>query len=268
MLSTVWKEFKERFCVTNIVEYYASTEGTVLFFNKWKFGAVGFIGPISRLLYPFKIVRFDDDGELVMNNGRPVQCGYGEVGEVLGLIDPSDPLQQMNNYIDEGLIKGRILTSVYREGDTWYRTGDLLRRESDGFIYFVGRLKHTVRLDGSYISYQHVEDKILSSQPNGFQIEDCYLTSVKSGDGEKPRLLCYLRIAGGFNERELYKYFAGVLTPHEVPRYIILRQEPFRYTDSHRLLRDIPAVDSATIERLIADSGCLAVDEPLNRHGA
>ena len=56
----VWPEFKQRFAIPQIMEFYAATEGNVTLFN-WdgKEGAVGRIPWFLAHRFPIKVVRFD-----------------------------------------------------------------------------------------------------------------------------------------------------------------------------------------------------------------
>jgi len=48
------------------------------------------------------------------------------------------------------------------EGQTWYRTGDLVWEEADGLLFFAGRLKRFVKLGGEMVSLPAVEDALLA----------------------------------------------------------------------------------------------------------
>ena len=56
----VWPEFKQRFQIPQIIEFYAATEGNVTIFN-WdgKEGAVGRVPWFLAHRFPIKVVRFD-----------------------------------------------------------------------------------------------------------------------------------------------------------------------------------------------------------------
>ena len=80
-------------------EFYAATEGNTSVINtKNKEGAVGYVPPLITKLYPLTIIKLDDDNEtpLRQKNGLCIPCKSGEKGELLGLIDNSDPTRKFD----------------------------------------------------------------------------------------------------------------------------------------------------------------------------
>jgi fatty-acyl-CoA synthase len=75
----------------------------------------------------------------------------------------------------------KILRNVFEDGDAWYRTGDLMRMDERGFIYFVDRVGDTFRWKGENVSTSEVE-QALSSCPGVFDIA-VYGVSVPYADG-------------------------------------------------------------------------------------
>ncbi|MEO1160789.1 MAG: AMP-binding protein, partial [Pseudomonadota bacterium] len=73
----IWMDFKERFQIPRIVEWYAATEGNVTLFNMdGKPGSVGRIPGWLKHRCPTKIVRFDINTETPIRdeNGRCIEC--------------------------------------------------------------------------------------------------------------------------------------------------------------------------------------------------
>jgi long-chain-fatty-acid--[acyl-carrier-protein] ligase len=52
---------------------------------------------------------------------------------------------------------------VEKEGKTWYRTGDLIALDEDGFMVFMGRLKRFVKIGGEMVSLPAIEEILLKA---------------------------------------------------------------------------------------------------------
>jgi fatty-acyl-CoA synthase len=157
----VWSVFQERFRIPRILEYYASTEGNFSLYNcEGQVGAIGRIPPFLAGKLPVALLRFDvDAGEPRRNaDGRCERCEPNEVGEAVGLI-PDDAAQRggrFEGYADAVASERKVLRNVFKEGDAWYRTGDLMRRDERGFFYFVDRVGETYRWKGENVSTAEV----------------------------------------------------------------------------------------------------------------
>jgi len=78
-----------------------------------------------------KQVKYDIDNDVIMRdaNGLCIPCKDGEIGELVGLVDHSDPLRNFAEYTDNAATERKFLRNVFKKGDVWYRTGDLLRKD-------------------------------------------------------------------------------------------------------------------------------------------
>jgi len=157
----VWEPFQNRFKIPRILEYYASTEGNFSLYNcEGRVGAIGKIPSFLAHRLPVALLRFDiERGEPMRNDaGFCERCGANEVGEAVGLIPSGgkDLAGRFEGYADPEASARKVLRNVFKDGDSWYRTGDLMRRDERGFYYFVDRVGETYRWKGENVSTAEV----------------------------------------------------------------------------------------------------------------
>jgi fatty-acyl-CoA synthase len=161
----IWDAFKARFAIPLILEFYGATEGNVMLFNfEGKTGAVGRIPWWLTWRFPSRVVKFDVESETPVRTKRGfcLPCGAGEVGETIGRIvnDPERPSNRFEGYAAEKDNEKKILRNVFKTGDAWFRTGDLMRRDAQGHFYFVDRIGDTFRWKGENVSTTEVTETL------------------------------------------------------------------------------------------------------------
>jgi fatty-acyl-CoA synthase len=161
----IWAQFQRRFRIPRIIEFYGATEGNVSFFNfDGKEGAVGRIPWFIAHRFPTKVVRYDVVTQQPLRNeqGRCIECEVDEPGEVIGKIikDASKPGARFEGYATRSETDRKILRDVFEKGDVWFRTGDLMRKDADGYFFFVDRIGDTFRWKGENVSTTEVEEAI------------------------------------------------------------------------------------------------------------
>jgi acyl-CoA synthetase (AMP-forming)/AMP-acid ligase II len=165
----VWEAFRERFGIETINEIYGATDGhsTVWNKNRGEFGstAVAVRGPLWYMLNGGgeKRVRIDVDTEEVVRkpNGFAIECKAGETGEFINKVDPMIEETAFSRYYKNTAgEEKKKLRDVFEKGDLWFRSGDLLRMDSDGRLYFVDRLGDTFRWHGENVSTNEVGEML------------------------------------------------------------------------------------------------------------
>ena len=179
----VWPRFKARFGIERVAELYASTEGNANLANtEGKEGAVGFISPLLAPVYPVRLVRLADSsaagGEIARGpNGLALLCGGGEAGELLGLVNQRDAARNFAGYTDATATRRKLVRDVLKRGDCWFRTGDLMRTDDEGFVYFVDRMGDTFRYKGENVSTAEVAAAIGAIRP--LRLAQCVVYGVQ-----------------------------------------------------------------------------------------
>ena len=177
----VWPRFVERSGIPRIMEFYGATEGNVGLINlDSKQGAIGRVPPHLSKRFNIKLVKFDMDEEAPIRdaNGRCIECKPGEVGEAIGEIRPDDARYRFDGYGDEEATKKKILRDVFSEGDLYFRTGDLMKRDAQGYFYFIDRVGDTFRWKSENVSTNEVaevfgtHEKVVQANVYGVEVAD------------------------------------------------------------------------------------------------
>lgn len=226
----VWQRFQERFGVDEIVEFYGMTEGNVFFVNQGgPVGSVGRIpfGSLGRRFSPSRLVRVDvSTGEPLRDAlGRCGQCGVDEPGELMGRIPSKrDRLAApFEGYTSEEATRKKILRDVFEPGDAWFRTGDLLRYDADGWFYFVDRLGDTFRWKGENVSTQEVTN-VLDDFP-GVKFVTVYGVEVEGQEGRAGMAALALEDRQGFDPAAFHAFVSERLPSYAAPLFVRLPEE-------------------------------------------
>lgn len=219
----IWDEFRDRFAIPQICEFYSSTEGNVsiLSFD----GKVGAVGRIPHWLeWAFAhvaFVKFDVETEQPVRgaDGFVVRADVDEPGEVLGRIG-DNVRTRFDGYNDEIATSRKILRDVFEPGDMWFRTGDLMRKDAQGYVYFVDRIGDTYRWKGENVSTNEV-GKVLS-RVKGVSLANVYGVPVPGADGKAGMAAVTLKEEVDFNR--LYDTLAEDLPPYAIPLFIRVQQ--------------------------------------------
>ena len=177
----IWEPFQKRFGIEKIIEFYGATEGNMALINfEGKVGAVGQLPHLIRKLIGIEILRFDIEKEDVVRgpDGSCIAAEFGEAGEAIVKISKTS---RFEGYTNPEATEKKILRDVFTEGDAYFRTGDLLRLEADGYFYFVDRIGDTFRWKGENVATSEVGE-VIGAHP-GVKEANVYGVSVEGADG-------------------------------------------------------------------------------------
>ncbi|WP_407178375.1 long-chain-acyl-CoA synthetase [Bradyrhizobium sp. STM 3562] len=181
----IWEAFATRFAIPQILEFYAATEGNFSLFNvEGKVGAIGRIPPLLAHRFPAAIVKVDaESGDpLRGQDGLCMACPRGEAGEAIGRIGSADQGGgRFEGYTDAAASENKILRDVFAIGDAWFRTGDMMLLDEQGYFHFVDRVGDTFRWKGENVATSEVNDAIRNCP--GVLDASTYGVSVPGADG-------------------------------------------------------------------------------------
>ncbi len=186
LASEVWDGFKDRFQIPQILEFYASTEGGVSLFNvEAKRGAIGHVPGYLVHRFSPALVRFDvEKGSPVRNpQGFCIRCAPNEAGEAIGKVvdDPAGIGSRFEGYTNQEASESKMLRDVFEPGDVWVRTGDLMRKDEQGYFYFVDRIGDTFRWKGENVATCEVSEAICAFP--GIKHANVYGVEVPAAEG-------------------------------------------------------------------------------------
>ena len=219
----VWEKLIGRFAVPHVLEFYGSTEGNVSMFNfDGKLGAIGREPDYLRPFFNIRLARFDVEAEAPIRgpDGRCQEAAADEAGKCLGEIK-ADARSSYVGYADKAASEKKVLHDAFRQGDAWFRTGDLLRKDAEGYFFFVDRIGDTFRWKGENVSTSEVAGAL--AQAPGVKETNVYGVRVSDLDGRAG--MAGLVVDKGFDPARFGAFAEGRLPPYAAPVFLRLLPE-------------------------------------------
>lgn len=222
--------FREEFNVPELIEGYGMTEIPGACCNPFagprKPGSIG--RPAVHPSYPGAFSNLSILGD----DGR--ELAPGEAGELV----VRTPMM-FKEYLDDP----EQTAAAFRDGG--FLTGDIVRRDQDGYFYFVARKKDIIRRRGENIAGAEL-DRIISDHPG---VAEAAAIGVPSELGEEEILVVVVpRAPGAVAPRDLIEWCRGRLAPMKVPRYVAMA-ESLPHTPSHRVAKHLLKADKSLLAR-------------------
>ncbi|MGY3494323.1 AMP-binding protein [Bradyrhizobium sp. USDA 4502] len=223
----LWTEYERRYGV-KICEIYGSTEGGGALTNPSGAGPIGSLGKPPPEL---EAAVFDDDGR---------RCPPLQPGELRFRRKDGVPIEVSYFRNPEA--------SQAKVADGWFRTGDVVHMDEDGWFFFHYRTGGGVRRNGDFINTALVESALIKSG----LVSDVFVYGVatpRNVAGEKTLVAAVVPSIPDFTESALLEYCRATLQKRDVPEIIqILGEIP-------KTISEKP-IERACIERLV-DGGLL-----------
>jgi fatty-acyl-CoA synthase len=218
----IWQKFENRFAIPRILEFYAATEANFSLTNvEGTVGAIGRVPPFLAHRFPLALVKYDPaTGEPARDtSGFCVRCATGEPGEAIGKISAQSD-GAFEGYTSAADSERKILHDVFERGDAWYRTGDLMRMDAAGFLYFVDRIGDTFRWKGENVSAAEVTAAIAAFP--GITEAIVYGVQIPSADGAAG--MAAIVSDGAPDLDELREHLARRLPGYARPKFVRLTE--------------------------------------------
>ncbi|XP_010894246.2 very long-chain acyl-CoA synthetase-like isoform X1 [Esox lucius] len=214
-----WSEFLERFGDIRICECYGATEGNVGFVNYiGKVGAIGRENFIHRAGNPYALIQYDTEREEPVRDCRGfcVKVPKGETGLLVAKISSRAPFSGYAKSPQQ--TERKKLKDVFVKGDQYFNSGDLLRIDNEGFVYFMDRIGDTFRWKGENVATTEVSDNLIMVEC--IEEANVYGVKVPGHEGRIGMAALTLKDNMEFDSKATYEHVKTSLPSYSRPRFI------------------------------------------------
>lgn len=218
--------FKNDFKIPHRIGGYGMTEIPGVTCNPFegvqKLGSMGPVGRHPDPARPWAQCRVVDD------EGRDVPVG--EAGE----------LWVKTPIIMQGYFRDPEQTAGTFHGD-WFKTGDLVKCDEDGYYYFISRKRDIIRRRGENIAAAEL-DRVVGEHP---AVAEAGTIAVPSELGEDDIFVVVATKPGSkVTAEEIADWCRARLAPQKVPRYVAFIDE-LPHTPTHKIAKAVLRADAA-----------------------
>ena len=232
--SSIVEGFKTRFGIEAFVEVFGLTETCMPILTPYGVDRPpGAAGKLNTEWFDVRLVNSETDEEVAV----------GEVGELI--VRSKFPWTSMLGYYN----MPEKTAEAFR--NLWFHTGDGLRRDADGWYYFVDRLKDALRRRGENISSFEVEHALL---PHPAIKEVAVVGVPAQQEAGEDEVMAFIVLCDGasLDPQEFWQFAEQQLPYFAVPRYL-------------RIIAELPKTPSEKIRKV--DLRAIGVDAETHDHG-
>lgn len=198
------KDWAKEHPTTKMINMYGITETTVHVTYK-ELSMEDMSSEVSNIGLPIPTLNvyiMDEYGHLVPD-GTPGELYVGGYGVSRGYLK------------SEELTNRKFINNPYKLTERVYKTGDLVRRHTNGELVYLGRIDQQVKLRGFRIELGYIENKVIS-HPN-----ICDAVAIVNGDDSEKELLLYYTADITIDSSDIRKYVETKLPEYMVPSTMI-----------------------------------------------
>jgi long-chain acyl-CoA synthetase len=112
-------------------------------------------------------------------------------------------------------------TAAVFDGD-WFKTGDIVQIDADGFVKIVDRIKEMIIVGGFKVAPSEVEDLLRDFDG----VADLAIVGIPDAAGEEEVVAAIVADAGATIDEAAFRAYArGILTPYKVPKRVVMLDE-------------------------------------------
>ncbi|XP_060932642.1 long-chain fatty acid transport protein 2 [Limanda limanda] len=217
--SDVWKKFTKRFKRIKIREGYGLTEASIGFLNYTdEVGPIGRASYFNKLSMPFELLRYDPQSYEPVRSDTGI-CIRAQKGEAGILVAPLTAMNQFLGYAGNKVqSEKKLLRNVFKAGDVYFNTGDLLLHDHRDFLYFHDRIGDTFRWKGENVSTTEVAEVL--GLVDFIKEANVYGVTVPGYEGRAGMAAVVLKHEHKLNGAELYQCLVQALPRYAWPWFL------------------------------------------------
>ncbi|TJY56673.1 long-chain-acyl-CoA synthetase [Sinimarinibacterium sp. CAU 1509] len=214
----IWDDFKSRFGIDRVCEFYGASESNLAFSNGFDVDRTAGYCPMA-----FAIVEFDAEEEKPRRGAKGFmrKVARGGVGLLMTEVSDAAPF---DGYTDAGASEAKLVRNVFKRGDCWFNTGDLVRDQGYRHIQFVDRVGDTFRWKGENVATTEVEAAL--NRFSGVEHAVVYGVQIPGTDGRAG--MAALTLDGEVTPQRmqaLATHLETQLPAYAVPVFLRMREE-------------------------------------------
>lgn len=159
-------------------------------------------GSVGTPIWGVEVEIFDKDNTVVPT---------GEVGEIV----------IRGHNVMKGYYNKPEATAKAFDGTSWFHTGDLGKKDEDGYIYIVDRLKDMIIRGGFNVYPREIEEVLLTHEAISMA---CVIGVPHNSHGEEIKAFVILKDGATVTEKELVNWSKGKMAAYKYPRIIEIRE--------------------------------------------
>jgi len=155
-----------------------------------------------------------DDTEVRIHNEEGEDVRTGEAGELL-----VRSTTMMKGYWNQPELSKKSIQTIEGVGQ-FYKTGDVVKKEKDGLLYFMGRMDRQIKTRGHRVELNEVEATLIT-HPN---VNNAAAYAINEEDGNK--IIAALVVLNEEKDtHELQEHIRNFMPEYSVPKYIFVGRE-------------------------------------------
>ena len=214
----IWMKFKQRFGVAQIMELYGASECNIAFVNSLNLDMTAGYCPMS-----FEVIKYDieQDAPILNDDGFMIPVDKGETGLLIAEVTERSPYE---GYTNAKANQSKVMHSVFKTGDTYFNSGDLVQKQGYKHVAFVDRLGDTFRWKGENVATTEVEE--VANQFPQIEHSVVYGVQIPNTDGRAGMAAITLSTPiDQFDTKTFTDHVKNKLPNYAVPIFIRIRPQ-------------------------------------------